>query len=191
MATQPWIYIILRDLRVNIGDSRSVVLMRFFKDTTRFPVSFLILKRARPFNFFHIRLFVSTTAVNDLLVVEKNDVLYILNLLTTCHMMSFVFTTTQKIQNLQYDRKNQKSDQFTDRQAYAGTSNNDKIAWTFCSGELNRWFIVHAIFRENTIENQILCIVRFEVYALSPLNLDVKCVQVNNLFILQGDIVFI
>lgn len=43
-------------------------------------------------------------------------------------MMSFVFTTTQKIQNLQYDRKNQKSDQFTDRQAYAGTSNNDKIA---------------------------------------------------------------
>lgn len=106
-------------------------------------------------------------------------------------MMSFVFTTTQKIQNLQYDRKNQKSDQFTDRQAYAGTSNNDKIAWTFCSGELNRWFIVHAIFRENTIENQILCIVRFEVYALSPLNLDVKCVQVNDLFILQGDIVFI
>lgn len=61
----------------------------------------------------------------------------------------------------------------------------------FCSGELNRWFIVHAIFRENTIENQILCIVRFEVYALSPLNLDVKCVQVNDLFILQGDIVFI
>lgn len=45
--------------------------------------------------------------------------------------------------------------------------------------------------RENTIENQILCIVRFEVYALSPLNLDVKCVQVNDLFILQGDIVFI
>lgn len=38
-------------------------------------------------------------------------------------MMSFVFTTTQKIQNLQYDRKNQKSDQFTDRQAYTGTSN--------------------------------------------------------------------
>lgn len=61
--------------------------------------------------------------MNDLLVVEKNDVLYILNLLTPCHMMSFVFTTTQKIQNLQYDRKNQKSDQFTDRQAYAGTSN--------------------------------------------------------------------
>lgn len=45
-------------------------------------------------------------------------------------MMSFVFTTTQKIQNLQYDRKNQKSDQFTDRQAYAGTSNNDKIDHT-------------------------------------------------------------
>lgn len=51
MAKKPWINIILRDLRVNIGDSRSVVLMMFFKDTTRFPVSFLILKRARPFNF--------------------------------------------------------------------------------------------------------------------------------------------
>lgn len=51
MAKKPLINIILRDLRVNIGDSRSVVLMMFFKDTTRFPVSFLILKRARPFNF--------------------------------------------------------------------------------------------------------------------------------------------
>lgn len=51
MAKKHWINIILRDLLVNIGDSRSVVLMRFFKDTTRFPVSFLILKRARPFNF--------------------------------------------------------------------------------------------------------------------------------------------
>lgn len=153
MATQPWIYIILRDLRVNIGDSRSVVLMRFFKDTTRFPVSFLIFKRARPFNFSSHKVICINYGCEWPLGGRENDVLYILNLLTTCHMMSFVFTTTQKIQNLQYDRKNQKSDQFTDRQAYAGTSNNDKIAWTFCSGELNRWFIVHAIFRENTIEN--------------------------------------
>lgn len=152
--------------------------------------SFLILKRARPFNFSsHKVICINYGCEWPLGGREKWRIVYIE---FTDNLSYDEFCIYNHPENsLQYDRKNQKSDQFTDRQAYAGTSNNDKIAWTFCSGELNRWFIVHAIFRENTIENQILCIVRFEVYALSPLNLDVKCVQVNDLFILQGDIVFI